>query len=400
MYYYSPSVKQMKERKGKPWRATVYYKDPITKKTKQKTKVLPTAKGKKEAEKMARAWMDELNNNVKNLPTTEHGQTITEVIKEYEDYRLITGVIEKSSYTRDLLITKNYISPYFGDYLFTSLERMDINKWLTELYNKGYAQTTIRNAFAQLKKVYTYYCNIGELGTNPFNGVKTPKEGKPKVTHLTSEQMEAFLSAVNSAYNPTEAMYCGLLLAYYGGLRRGEICALRWRNIDFDKETITIDSSIGYGQGGNYTKPPKTDSSYRTFPMMPQLYEALKIRYEYIKPKSNWFVIGKEDKFMSLQDFTAKFEKLAKDYELKDYYGEKIKPHGLRHNFATVGINSGMDIASLSLMMGHASRAMTLDIYGDATPDALKTAREKLATKFADSVTTQVDEDSGTESLT
>lgn len=51
---------------------------------------------------------------------------------------------------------------------------------------------------------------------------------------------------------------------------------------------------------------------------------------------------------------------------LVDAYGKKIVPHGLRHNFATVGIRAGMDIASLALMMGHTSRAMTLDTYGDA----------------------------------
>ena len=57
-------------------------------------------------------------------------------------------------------------------------------------------------------------------------------------------------------------------------------------------------------------------------------------------------------------------------------------PHGLRHNFATVGIRAGMDIASLALMMGHASRAMTLDTYGDANADALNLASVKLTDTF------------------
>ena len=64
---------------------------------------------------------------------------------------------------------------------------------------------------------------------------------------------------------------------------------------------------------------------------------------------------------------------------LVDAYGKKIVPHGLRHNFATMGIRAGMDIASLALMMGHASRAMTLDTYGDANADALSLASVKLA---------------------
>ncbi len=391
MFYYSPSVKinKGKDKNGKDYkkgrRATVYYKDQITGKVKQKTKMLPEATGKKDAERLAQIWCEELNNIKETAPIEPQIKSVAEIIQEYEDNRLATGQIEKSTYKRDLLITKNYINPYLGNYVFTSVERTDLTKWVSELYKK-YSQTTTRNAYTQLKKVYTYYYDfeMPELGTNPFKGVKAPKQGKPKKTHLSKEQQDDFLMAVYTEYEPTEPMYCGLLLAYYGGLRRGEICALRWRNIDFDKETITVDSSIGYGKGGNYTQPPKTDSSNRTFPMLPQLYEALKTRYDYLKPKNNWFVIGKEDKFMSLQAYTANFQKLADDYGLKDYYGKRITPHGLRHNLATVGINSGMDIASLSKMMGHASRAMTLDIYGDANPDALKTASQKLSLTFDD----------------
>lgn len=384
MYYYSPSVKQNKNAKGKPWRATVYYKDPSDGKVKQKTRTFRLARGKKEAQQMARDWMDELNEYVKDIPSPqEKGNTIAEVIREYEDYRLRTGVIEKSTYKRDMLVTENYINPFLGEYYFNSLQRTDVTKWITDLYS-SYSKTTVRNAYTQLKKVYTYYFELGEIDKNPFKGVDAPQTDKPKVTHLNKEQMEQVLTAVYEEYKPTDAMLCGILLAFYGGLRRGEVCGLRWRNIDFDKRTIEIDTSIGYGNGGNYTKGPKTKSSNRIFPMLPQLYDVLKARHDYINPKSNWFVIGRREKFMSLQSFTNNFQKLADKYDLKDNYKKRLTPHGLRHNFATVGINSGMDIASLSLMMGHASRAMTLDVYGDASADALRIASEKLAKEFGD----------------
>ena len=393
MKYTSVTVRQL-ERKGKPWQARAKYKD-AEGKWKEVNKMMSGAKGKKEAQRMAKEWVDSLNAAADSMPTADRVKTIDEVFTEFLRRQLDTAEIEKSSFTNSMYYYKKYIKPYLGDYIFSSIDKTILNNWLTQLYNLGLSQNTIRSAYSKLKKIYNYFYNCGELLVNPFKGVMMPKKGEVKVTHLTNEQMENFLSAVYRDYNPEEPMYVGILLAFYAGLRRGEICGLRWNDIDFNKHTITVRSAVGVSNGegfGMYTKNPKNKSSFRTFPMLPQLEAALKLRYEAITPHYSWFVIGEEDSFMRPIQYNTLFREFVERNNLVDAYGKNIIPHGLRHNFATVGIRSGMDIASLSLMMGHASRAMTLDTYGDANADALNVASAKLTETFGNSTSYWEDE--------
>lgn len=385
MKYTSVYVNQLVDRKGKPWQARLKYKD-ATGKWKESSKMLPEAKGKREAMRMARALMDELNAEADAMPTAEKAQTFHEVYMAFLQRQLDTGEIEKSTYANTISSYKTYIEPYLGNYMFASLDKNIINGWLTKLYKRGLSQNTIHTTYARVKKVYNYFFESGELLVHPFKGVKMPKKGEPKVTHLTQKQMDDVLAAAHRDYKEEDAMYAGIFLAFYAGLRRGEICGLRWNDIDFYKKMITVRSAIGVGEGvamkGGYAKSPKNKSSNRTFPMLPQLEEVLQKRKNAIKPKDSWFVIGDEEQFMRPQQYSRLFSEFVDRNELVDAYGKKIVPHGLRHNFATVGIQAGMDIASLALMMGHASRAMTLDTYGDANADALNLASVKLGERF------------------
>ena len=384
MKYASFHVRQLDDRKGKPWQARLKYKDGNGK-WKETAKMLPDATGKREATRQAKELFDKLNAEADLMPNVGKEKTIDQIYKEYLKSQLDTGEIEKSTYSNNLYSYKKYIKPYLGDYLFASIDKVVLNGWITQLYQLGLSQNTIHTTYARLKKVYNYFYNNGELLKDPFKGVKMPKKGEAKITHLTNEQMDNVLSAVYLDYEPKDPMYVGILLVFYAGLRRGEICGLRWNDIDFYKHTITVRSAIGVSSretSGDYTKNPKNKSSNRTFPMLPQLEQALKERKALIDPQDNWFVIGEQEQFMRPQHYNRLFSEFVERHNLVDAYGKKIVPHGLRHNFATVGIRAGMDIASLALMMGHASRAMTLDTYGDANADALNLASVKLKDTF------------------
>lgn len=388
MKYTAVSVRQL-ERKGKPWQARAKYKD-VSGKWKEVSKMLPEAKGKKEANRMANDWLVELNAQADLMPNAKRDSTVAEVYLNFINHQLAIGEIEKSTYSSNLSTYKNHIKPSIGNYVFATIDKTIINAWLTELYSKGLSQGTVHLVFNRLKKVYNHYYESGELLKDPFKGVKKPKQGKSNVTHLTNEQMDDVLTAAYVDYLPDDPMYIAILLAFYAGLRRGEICGLRWNDIDFNRHTITVRTAIGVSYGksqgfGSYAKNPKTHSSNRTFPMLPQLEKALIERKEAINPEDSWFVAGEKEDFMKPGVFSIHFRRFVKRNNLIDAYGNDVIPHGLRHNFATVGIKSGADIASIALMMGHASRAMTLDIYGDASADALNMARVKMKNTFKDS---------------
>ena len=371
--YYKSNVVQLKTRKNKPWQAVVLYRDMENNRLK-KTKMLPKAKGKKDAQRLAEEWRRELNELETLSPTFDKEKTIAEVVLDYIEYQHRSGEIENSTYNNRKHAYNSLGAPYLGDYSFLSLDRNIINGWLAKLNNRGLAQGTIGIGFYTVRKVYDYYYEIGELTRNPFQGVKPPKKGEARKTHLTKEQMENFLNCLENE-PPKFKLAC--YLAFYAGLRRGEICGLRWRDIDFKLGVISINSAIGIGEV-SYAKQPKNKSSIRTFPIVPQLLEELKKNVD----EPNYFVIGDKTSFMAPSTLSFEFKQFVKAHDIVDAYGKPITLHCLRHNLGTVGINSGMDIASLSRMMGHSSRAMTLDTYGDSDSDAMKVATEKLGAHF------------------
>lgn len=377
MKYTSYQVRQVR---GK-WQARLRYKE--AGKWKELSKVLPDATGKREAIRMAEDFRRQMNEVAEHEALPAMKKTIDEVVLGYINHQFATGLLEKSSYTTQITAYNKNIKPYLGDIIFDTLDRTSIVNWHTALSNRGLTQHSIYYTYTIIAKVFNYYWEIGELTKNPFKQVKGLSKSKVnRVTHLDQKGMEKVVVSMYAEYDLGDAMLSAIALAYYGALRRGEICGLRWNDIDFDRHLITISSAIGVAKGGQYTKGPKNRSSARTFPLIPQLENILKQRYDAVQPKQNWFVVGDEEEFLKVNVLDRKFKAFVEAYDIKDAYGKYITLHALRHNLATVGMRSNMDIASLSLIMGHASRSMTLDTYGDANEQSKQVGAKRLSATF------------------
>ena len=145
MKYTSFHVRQLDDRKGKPWQARLKYKDGNGK-WKETAKMLPDATGKREATRQAKELFDKLNAEADLMPNVGKEKTIDQIYKEYLKNQLDTGEIEKSTYSNSLYSYNKYIKPYLGDYLFASIDKVVLNSWLTKLYQQGLSQNTIRKS--------------------------------------------------------------------------------------------------------------------------------------------------------------------------------------------------------------------------------------------------------------
>jgi len=372
--YTGASVRQLK---NGTWQARLAYKSGG--KWKTLDRVLKDAKGKREAMKQAEDLRRELNE--KSTQEIIENRTVASVVRTFLDYQFTSGDIERSTYDNQIYELNKRIIPYIGDYTFDTLNRSVIIDWHTKLAAEGLSQASIKILYRILTKVYAYYEQIGEIKTNPFKQVRIPKSQNAKATYMTNDQMNAFLAAVYQEYELDDPMLTGILLAYYQGLRRGEISGLRWRMVNFDTNTITIDTAIGNSSTGFYAKGTKNSASTRVVPLMPQMAEVLKYRYDAINPEPHWYVTGDEN-FMTPNHFYKMFKKFVEAYDLRDAFGRLITPHDLRHNWASVGVRSGIDIAALAAMMGHSSISTTLDVYTTADEESKKIGMKKLAQTF------------------
>ena len=369
MKYSSWSVVQIKDQKGKPYQAVLKYKD-NNDKWKNKRKTLGVM-GKREAQRQAEDWFYEMNQLAEDSAVKEE-ETVEGVISRFLLSQQSQHKIEDSTFYRQNGMAKNYIYPYIGSLGFYSLDRLDLEKWIGELFSKGYSKKTIESVFAVLAKVYKHYYQLEQIEKNPCEFVKVPK-GKPKKSYMTDEQMNNFLVAVWLEFDEDDPMLIGCLLLYYCALRISEAIGLRYSDIDFDRKLLTVNSAVGYSENGEYMKDPKSKSSQRTFPIPPQVLPILQKN----KGKPSDFVCG-----ISMASFRWRFKQFVEAYNLEDAYGKHLTPHLLRHSFGFSSVRAGADIGALSKIMGHSSQAITLNVYSDTSPDAVRAGMDKITNFF------------------
>lgn len=288
---------------------------------------------------------------------------------------------------------RNHLLPEFGEMKLPDITSAQIRTFFLRLQESELSHSHIIGIYVTCKQLLTMAFLDESLDRNPMDRVKRPRQRKED---KKPQEAEAFTSEeliIIIKYLENEPLkwntFCRLLIDT--GIRRGEACALKWENINFDTCTATICGNLQYSSAkGVYLQSPKTGQtrdvyfSYAVAALLKKLKAEQKADTQRRKKR-----LEKEGKPLDVAKVTdSEFVFIEKGYNTPMHpqspnryfqkfgkkYGLDIHPHLLRHSFASVAITNGADIASVSECLGHADKATTLRMYTHADEQSKRRA--------------------------
>lgn len=271
----------------------------------------------------------------------------------------------KSIITYKAILAK-HVMPYFADMMPSGIKAIHIKKWHDGMVEKGLARQSISTARVLLKDALKIAIMHEFIDRNVADVIKAPRVKRVKAVQkpLTLDEIDLILQS-----DATQEFKNFFGISCFTGMRSGEVLALKWEDIDFRTDTISISKTIAQG----VINTPKTVSSNRDIEMLDKAKEFFKSQQLQTGIKNSYVFLNRKNNYYGSNNvFYTYFQTLLKKLNL-----EKRSLHNTRHTFASIMLNNSIDQMWVSNTLGHENLNITLKIYAHYMP-----RKEKMSIGF------------------
>lgn len=305
-----------------------------------------------------------------------YGKTKAEVLRKVRDYEiaeengpLFATIADewweekeaKLSFgsTRSYIPCKNRANDFFENVFIKDITPTQVSKHIKD-FSKTHAEKTVKAQLMVYNHIFRYAVENGYIPYNPARDLIIP-QGLPKERRTSPPQYE--IDIVKQSLDCTFGLFA--YMALYTGLRRGELLALEWKDIDIKNRTIHINKSLSHKGNQPYVKLPKTETSIGTLPILDALLKVL-------HPSKGLVFPNDAGGHMTKRQFVCKWEKYCRETTITS------TPHQFRHAYATMLFEAGIPPEEAQILLRHAQISTTMDIYTDIRDNKKKKVWEKV----------------------
>lgn len=288
----------------------------------------------------------------------------------------LLGSVKDSSYQTYLRQINVHLIPALGHFPLVKLTPEIVYGFVSQLEASGLSHNTIKGAFRLLNAALRFAQEEGMILNNPCRRIRIQPREAIEQRVLNRFEQETLRKAALKQNN------LSVLLSLYTGMRLGEVCALKWSDVDLEKKTVTVRRTVQRTakferDNGSHTLlmigSPKSRRSHRTLPVPEFVLALLRDAFRAVDT-SDVFIFGGTDRAAEPRTMQRRFQRFMRALGFSD-----VHFHTLRHSFATRLMELGVDIQTVSALLGHQSARTTLDFYGHSLPEQLAHAAFLLA---------------------
>ena len=267
--------------------------------------------------------------------------------------------VKKSTYSAYILLLENHILPFFGD--MEHIEEKEVQNFVFKKFNEGLSLKSVKDMLVVLKMILKFAFKHKYLDYFDLD-IKFPPI--PENKDLEVLNIADHKKIINYLKENFTFKNLGIYICLLTGMRIGEICGLKWSDIDIEQGVIKVRRTVQriyiIDNEEKHTEisidTPKTKNSIRDIPISSELLKVIKPLKKIVN--DNFFVLTNDTKPTEPRIFRSYYERLIKTLNIP-----KLKFHGLRHSFATRCIESKCDYKTVSVILGHSNISTTLNLY-------------------------------------